>query len=145
MFQFHFTKKKYSFLFIEGEELFFECACVALQEVWSIFRWIKHYTRFSQYLQSFRVCRGWAPWPLQDWLHISRPPGHYGHGLDPLWEQSDSSVAHLLCCKYQEVSWCFIKPVFIHLHICVQMNRSDLHVLSCQFTVGAKLCVAVPK
>lgn len=32
----HFTKKKYSFLFIggcEGEELFFECACVALQEV----------------------------------------------------------------------------------------------------------------
>lgn len=73
---------------------------------------------FSQYLQCFRVCRGWAPWPLQDWLHISRPPGHYGHGLDPLWKQPDSSVAHLLCCKYQEVSWCFIKPVFIHLHIC---------------------------
>lgn len=65
------------------------------------------------------------------------------------WIRSENNLTHLLpICFAANTKRSADALLNVYLYICIyvlQMKRSDLHVLSCQITVGAKMCVAVPK
>lgn len=65
------------------------------------------------------------------------------------WIRSENNLPHLLpICFAANTKKSADALLNLYLYICIyvlQMNLSDLNVLSCQFTVGAKMCVAIPK